>query len=591
MMDLSGQTFLDFKKLETSNLKFIVDLIKLFPRELSRRFIFLLFWIFSSSIVEILNLAIIGPFISVIINSEQNLSIFPIAGTINYFGTALNLDQGSTIICFFAFLIVLSSCLRLILLKKQITYSYEIGKWVTRTLYEKIISQPFIFHNTNSSSNFVNLITTKTSSAINEVISPFLNFVSSSVSIITIVSCLIYFNPLATLVTLSFFTATYVFVINFSKIYLRKHGLIINHNNKILYQHTFETLQNIREIILGNLESVFSKSFSKVNSELRSSESKVFIIAGSPRHLIEGLSLFVIASIAFLQVQSHSDLPGSITIIGVMIFSIQRLLPLLQGAYAGWTMCFANNHNIRDIFHYLMIEKRNLPKMKNISFKKEIFLNSISFRFNSSKLILNHLSLKISKGSKIGITGRSGCGKSTLLDIISGLITPIDGKILIDGIALDSNSIAMWRRKVAYIPQEINLLSASVSENVAFGVEKSKINHKLVYESVKKAQISDFFNSLPHAFDTVIGDGGEIKLSGGEKQRIGIARAFYREAELIIMDEATSALDKSTENEFLKIIKNLDPNITVILVSHHPKNLEKFDAIYKINSDGLSKVN
>ena len=205
----------------------------------------------------------------------------------------------------------------------------------------------------------------------------------------------------------------------------------------------------------------------------------------------------------------------------------------------------------------------------------------MNFYYVKRESVLTSFTENIKKFSFVGISGKSGSGKSTLIDLITGLIPPNSGKILVDGRNISEN-LESWQRKIGYVSQNSFLLDTSIIENVAFGVEKQNINLTNVKKALNDAQIINFVENLEKNFETIVGEKG-LQLSGGQKQRIAIARELYRNPELLILDEATSALDEETENQFLEFLENLKGKITVLISSHRANTFKKCDKIIELN--------
>ena len=235
--------------------------------------------------------------------------------------------------------------------------------------------------------------------------------------------------------------------------------------------------------------------------------------------------------------------------------------------------------------------KKNI-NIKKINFSNHILLKKISFFYkdrNQKNMLFKNISLKINKGDFIGIKGESGSGKSTLMDIMLGLIDPITGKIYVDNYDIKSNKI-LWQNTVSHIPQEIILLDESVKNNIALGEESAEINKKRLNDAIQKSRLDDFIKKLPKKTNTIVGERGS-KISGGERQRIGIARALYRNSEVLFLDETTSNLDKKTEIEFLKSINKIKKEKTIILISHSDSALKYCDKIYELKNQKIKKIN
>ena len=208
---------------------------------------------------------------------------------------------------------------------------------------------------------------------------------------------------------------------------------------------------------------------------------------------------------------------------------------------------------------------KNLRLNNKLLFNKEIKIKNIDFSYGNGKKVFELFSDNIKKNDFVGIIGKSGSGKSTLIDLITGLVSPDSGEILVDGVEI-RNNLLNWQKKIGYVPQNIFLLDATIVENVAFGENKAEVDLDKVKKALAKAQILKFVENLNKELETKVGERG-IQLSGGQKQRIAIARELYRDPELLVLDESTSALDEETENHILEFLENLRGRITVIISS------------------------
>ena len=221
-----------------------------------------------------------------------------------------------------------------------------------------------------------------------------------------------------------------------------------------------------------------------------------------------------------------------------------------------------------------------------IKLKSEINIENLEFRYeNDRKQILKKINLKISKGDFIGIFGESGSGKSTLIDVLMGLFNPTSGSIKVDGVDINKN-LRSWQNIIGYVPQNIFLINDSVKKNIAFGIENHKISSINMLKAIKESQLLKFIDSLNHGIDSKVGERG-AQISGGQLQRIGIARAIYKNPDLLIFDESTASLDSNTEEEVLKSINSLRGNKTIIMISHNLKNLKDCDYVYSLKNGVL----
>ena len=270
-----------------------------------------------------------------------------------------------------------------------------------------------------------------------------------------------------------------------------------------------------------------------------------------------------------------------------MALGAQRLLPVLQQIYINWTALKSYSADVKSVYYALESKNHHdVCSLEKLNFNDSIRLINVDFKYSDSDLILNCLNLTILRGQTIGIIGSTGCGKSTLLDILMSLLSPTSGSMYVDDINLtetnNSDFLVPWRNQVAHVPQSIFLADTTIAENIAFSANtNSSVDFNKVVESAKKAVVHDFIASLPNGYDTLVGERG-IKLSGGQIQRIGLARALYKDASVLIFDEATSALDNKTEESVMSSLSSLKGNMTIIMVAHRLNTLRSCDRVIKI---------
>jgi ABC-type multidrug transport system fused ATPase/permease subunit len=246
---------------------------------------------------------------------------------------------------------------------------------------------------------------------------------------------------------------------------------------------------------------------------------------------------------------------------------------------------------VKDIIDELNKNKINKTNyysnnITKLSLDSSIKIQNISFSFpESKKEIFKDFSLEIKKGEKIGVVGPSGSGKTTLINIILGFFPPDKGKVSADNKDIHLN-LKSWHSRIGYIPQEIYLLDDTVLKNIALGIKEDAEDLNKLEAALKSAEIYDFINNLPDGINTMVGDRG-IRFSGGQRQRVGIARALYRDPNVLIFDEATSSLDEETEKKFIENIFNLNGNRTIIISTHKLNSLNKCDKIYSIKNNKL----
>jgi len=329
--------------------------------------------------------------------------------------------------------------------------------------------------------------------------------------------------------------------------------------------------------------------YSDAVQPLRRAQGSNAFIGGSPRYALEMLGMVLIAGLAYFLAHKPGGVAEALSILAVLAIAAQRMLPLLQQGYLAWANIKGHQASLQDT---LALLNQSMPKnidgaITPISFEREIKLQDLSFRYISEGAwVCQKLNLVIKKGSRIGLIGPTGSGKSTLIDLIMALLEPTDGALVIDDQIISVENSRSWQMHLAHVPQAIYLADTSIEENIAFGSPKDKIDAARIRLAARQAQIDSFIETLPEKYETFVGERG-VRLSGGQRQRIGIARALYKQADVLIFDEATSALDNETERSVMDAIDGLDRNLTVVIIAHRLTTLQCCDAIIELNAGSI----
>ena len=356
-----------------------------------------------------------------------------------------------------------------------------------------------------------------------------------------------------------------------------------------------EALGGIKDLIINNSQDKYLNYFGVSDKNYKKAQGMSIIIADSPRFIVETLGITIIIVLAYWLSQSQENASSAIPILGTIALGAQRLLPIVQLAFRSWAYIKAGIPALNDLLKIYTKDSNDNHKnigTKNIVFKKNITFENVSFKYsdNSSKWILENINLSIEKGSVVGIYGETGSGKSTFIDLFTRLIQPQKGCIKIDNSLLSFSEDKSWKSKLTYVPQSIFLIDSTIKENILFGVEDIEPDEERLNEVIEKAQLTNFLKKLPKGLDTNVGERG-LSLSGGERQRIGLARALYRDTEIMIFDESTNSLDIPTEDKVIKEILKLRKNKTILMIAHRLSTLEKCDYFLKVENKSITKSN
>ena len=468
-------------------------------------------------------------------------------------------------------------------------YVYFFGKNITSLCYQKVIYDDYSSlyqKNTNDTLSIFNKMPIINNSFFNSLL-----MIYNLVNFIFIFSILAYINFQITVISSLFFISLYLCVIFFFKKKIFNNATIISNEQATNIKIVRETFNGFRDILINNYQKFYNNLFLKSYSSLsRGNEENRFFYT-APKPIIETFLLVGIGVVISLHSNNYSALENLLPNIAVLAVASQRILPILNQLYAGHMANVDATPQIMFIFNFLKkpIKIKKKKNLKKIKFKSKISLKNVSFSYNSSnKLVLKNINLIISAGSRVGIIGKSGSGKSTLADLILGLLNPNSGEISVDRKPI-INEKENWFSCVASVPQNIFITEQTISENIAFGVNKNKINMEEVKKSSNKAELSDFIENRENRYNNIIGEKG-LKISAGQRQRLAIARALYKKSKLIIFDEATSSLDSESEKNVLNTIFSLSRRRhTLIIITHKLSNLKRCDHIYKIQNSKIIK--
>tara|TARA_Y100000991_G_scaffold14267_1_gene9686 strand:+ start:1606 stop:3369 length:1764 start_codon:yes stop_codon:yes gene_type:complete len=579
----------------SSNIDLLFDLWRLINFKRKKQIIILMLLTTISSLSEILSLVTVIPFLQVLIQPEEIYKFKIVEILLNYFGLN-NSDQILfSVTTLFVGSAILTALIRLSNLWVSNLIAAKIGIDFSYEAFKVILYKPYKFHIQRNSSETINTTTQEISSTV-EVISLFLSLITSSLIVAGLVFGLILINWQIAIFSILLFSFSYFLIAYFTRKILVKNSKYILRNSISLIKAAQEGLGSIKDVLIHNAHKTYLDLYRSSDRPVRLKQAENASIQGSPRFLIEAIGIILISLLAYFLTTKGTPKYEIISSLGTLALAAQRLLPAMQNVYTSWASIKSNIASVNKVTKILNSSKNiNLNNFSNkrIGFKNEIKFENVSFRYSKdTPWVLNSINLTIKKGEKVGIVGETGCGKSTFLDIMMGLLEPTKGKIYVDNICItcksENNLTQSWRNLIAHVPQDIYLSDTTVLNNIAFGIENNQINFDKVRLSARKAKIANFIDSKPQGFRSIVGERG-ISLSGGQIQRIGIARALYKDAEILIMDEATSALDNKTEEKIISEISSLSENLTILMVAHRLTTLNNCDRLITFKDGRITK--
>jgi ATP-binding cassette subfamily C protein len=480
-------------------------------------------------------------------------------------------------------------------------YGHGLGHFLRTRLMEALSARPYGYFLERNSGVLLQKVVFDVMQFINGVFLPLLESLSRIVTLGFLLLTVFLVQPVIALGAAVLLGGFYgvVFLLLRHRSHLLGEGLQEANRGTVITAQQF--LGGIKPVLVHGKQKFFTDEFARHSA----SQARLFpwipIYGNAPRYLIEPIAFGgLVAAVIWLAAhgRAFSDILPNLT---VMALAGYRMLPSIQLLYSQFSQINSMRYTVGEIEAELAeidaTSKRVKPpehaeQTVPLAFENAIRLENITFDYpGSNRAVLENFSLEIPKNSSVGIIGPTGSGKSTLVDIILGLHRPQSGVIHVDDRVLRPEDFGSWRSMIGYVPQDIYLLDASVTANIAFGIPADEVDQTALREAAKAAQIFNFIESeLPAKWNTVVGERG-VRLSGGQRQRIGLARALYHRPQLLVLDEATSALDTETEMEVLKAIESLQGTITMIVVAHRLSTIEGCRKVCRLGGEAKAALN
>lgn len=542
----------------------------------------------ASGVAEVVSLAAVVPFLAVL-SDPQRLWQLPL---IRNLSPALGITAANELMLpitlLFVLATILAAAVRLLNLWLSGRLAAGIGSDLSCEAYRRTLHQPYAVHLKQNSSKAITTITTQTQQLV-LVLDAILQLLSAAVVALGLIISLFFMAWTVAFAAVALFGSSYLLL----SVTVRKR-LDVNSNFVAeASQQQLKALQEglgaIRDVILDGNQTTYLEIFRRADRPMRLRQSESRFFAAFPRYALEALGLLLISLVALVLSWQQGNSLTVISLIGILALASQRLLPVLQLIYYSWAQIRSLGAAVYQVLQILdlPVSHQSLQKaISPLSLRKSVRLESLRFRYGEdSPWVLDAIDIEIRQGERIGLIGSTGSGKSTLLDIMMGLLTPTEGRILVDEVDLNDPStprrLTDWRAAIAHVPQSIFLSDSSIAENIAFGIQKDLIDMARVRKAAEQAHIAGFIESGPEGYEQLAGERG-IRLSGGQRQRIGIARALYKQARVIVLDEATSALDTPTEDLVMGSLEDLSRELTLVMIAHRLSTLSNCDRIFRL---------
>ena len=488
---------------------------------------------------------------------------------------------------------ILTIILNLVLNYLNLKWIQDLIVYFQKNLFSYYVEKNWLYHSEISSKNLISKLHNDSQRLTNTVILPFITLFSHFIISIIIIAAIFLVDFKVAIVTVTIFTLFYSLFYFFFKKKLRKAGDTITKVFPLYYKSMLEGLTSIKDVILFNKKNFFKKSFSQNLNTLRNTNIVQTYLIQIPRSLVEIIFFALLIIFIFLLTKVYNykfaETGAIVAFYGICALKVIPSLQKIFNSFASINSDISAFFNIEeDLINANKISNKDnqneiIQKMK---FQNKIEIKNLTFRYPSNiKAGVFDINMSIPTGSKVGIVGKTGSGKSTLLDLILGFISHEIGEIRVDNININKKNLKSWQKNLSYVPQNFNIYEGTVKSNVGFGLDENSIELDKINKSLELAELNEFIGNE----NLSVGESGK-KLSGGQKQRIGIARAIYKDAELLILDEATSSLDTITEKKILENLQNYKNIKTIIVVSHRFETLKMCDKFYFLDNGKVSEL-
>lgn len=551
------------------------------------------------AVAETLGVSVILPLVQVMLEPEQLLEI----DIINNICTKLGVTTSGELLFLVAFgviaVYVVKNLYLCFLSYARVKYSTKIQRELSLRMLHSYMKRGYSYFRTTNTSNLLRGISGAIT-GVYTVVYQFMRILTEILTILCIFIYIVYADWKMALSMMVLIGACLVVILYVFKGIMQKAGEAYYASMEQVNKWSLQLFSGIKEVLVLNRKKFFMDNYEESYVCQQKGMVKQTVAAEIPAYIIEGTCVVGIILAVCVRVGVMEEPASYVPQLAAFAVAAFRLLPSVGRISSSFNNCMfwlpaipEVYENILEAEKYDRLYNRTLDvsdtKGEKIIFRNELKVNDIVWRYpDGQENVLNHITFTINRGESVAFVGPSGAGKSTMADIILGLFEPQNGEILIDGVDILHNKEAL-SRIISFVPQSVYLIDDTVRRNIAFGIDDDEIDETALNKALEQAQIKEFIYSLPEGMDTLVGERG-VRFSGGQAQRLAIARALYTDPDILVLDEATSALDTETETAVMEAIEALQGQKTLIIIAHRLSTIKNCDKIFEIaNGQAVEK--
>ena len=572
--------------------KIISKLKVLLDKKQKRQMVGIVILMLIGGVLESLGIAMIAPVMQVVIDPQKVEESKILSGVYNLFNLSSTTQLAALIMVALILVFVIKNVFLYFMNVVQLRFVYTNQFATSRRMMINFMQRPYEYY-LNADTTVIQRNITSDVNNLYALILSCLQLISEIIVFVCLVAILLSQDARMTLTIATLLVIVLLVIKYFIKPVMVKAGQDNQDYYSGLYKWIYESVTGIKEIKVANKENYFINGYADCGAGYVNAVQKYNLYNSTPRLLIETIAIAGMVGYMLVVMLSGTSITTLLPQLTVLAAAAARLLPSANRINNYLTSIayfepFLDNvsDNLQMEIHdesisYNSDDYRVKTAVTKLPVTKTIRMEDITYKYpGTDKLILDKATMEIPVSKSVGIVGTSGAGKTTIVDVLLGLLEPENGRILADGVDVNTNYQG-WLKNIGYIPQTIFMTDSTIRKNVAFGVPDDEIDDNKVWQALKEAALDEFVKELPEGLDTQIGERG-IRLSGGQRQRIGIARALFEDPEVLVLDEATSALDNDTEAAIMDSINRLHGRKTLVIIAHRLQTIEKCDMIYSI---------